>query len=153
MALKTNIVQVKVTYDAGKLLKRIPKIITNYCGRYARSSVTGAKENIDKGVVPPLRDITIDIRKKRNITGTKPLYETGELYRSMKGKNVEGGGELTMQRSGILHHKGFKTGSGSMIPNTRVDPRPFISPSKRTVLKVFDAFKRDVSRAFHKKGK
>ena len=153
MALKTNIVQVKVTYDAGKLLKRIPKIITNYCGRYARSSVTGAKENIDKGVVPPLRDITIDIRKKRNITGTKPLYETGELYRSMKGKNVEGGGELTMLRYGILHHKGFKTGSGSMIPNRRVDPRPFISPSKRTVLKVFDAFKRDVSRAFHKKGK
>ena len=126
-----------------------------------KGSEIETKAAIDKGL-RRLRPATIEARKlgkywgRQRVTPTSddtPLKYTGELYRSMKGKNVEGGGELTMLRYGVLHHKGFKTHSNSMIPNKTVEPRPFISPSKRTVLKVFDAFKRDVSRAFHKKGK
>ena len=162
MALKTNIVQVKVTYDAGKLLKRIPKIITNYCGRYARSSVTGAKENIDKGVVPPLRDITIDIRKKRNITGTKPLYETGALHRSIKWKK-DG---VQMLKYGIYHQEGYKIkknsftdfyyiktkkeGKATQLAGKAVPARPFLFPSQKTILKSFDAFKKYIRKGMRK---
>ena len=128
-------IETKVTYDAGKLLNKMPKIIQKHMGRYARSSATGAKENIDKGVKPPLKPITIETRKRKKITGTKPLYETGALHRSIKGSN-EG---LTMLHYGIYHHRG-----------EGVPKRKFISPSKKVILKAFDAFRKDIRKAFKK---
>lgn len=41
----------KITYDAGKLERAIPKIIEKYFQTAYRSSAKGAKERIDKGVL------------------------------------------------------------------------------------------------------
>tara|TARA_R100000808_G_C2152587_1_gene162135 strand:- start:2076 stop:2546 length:471 start_codon:yes stop_codon:yes gene_type:complete len=153
--------QIKTTFDFGKLASQMPKIIEKHTQRTARSSATGAREAIDKGLAPPLKKSTLEIRKKRGTGGSKPLYETGSLYRSIKGTS-EG---LQMNKYGIYHHRGFKTGeltlmefqgeeyetsAASMIPKKKVPARPFIFPSKKTILKSFDAFRKDLRKALKK---
>ena len=138
--------KIKITYNAAKLASHLPKIISKTASRYARLSVKGAKKNIDRGVKPPLKQSTLNIRHNRGITGTKPLYETGNLYRSIQAK----GDTLSMVGYGLKHHKGFRTGAKSAVPGKQVPPRPFIEPDKREILTVFDAFKRDISRNFRK---
>ena len=138
--------QIKTTFDFGKLAKGMPKILEKHMQRTGRSSATGAREAIDKGVSPKLKKSTIDRRKKSGTGGTKPLYETGNLYRSIKAK----GDILTMNDYGIKHHKGFTTGVKSMIKKKKVSARPFIKPDEQEILTVFDGFKRDLSRNFRK---
>ncbi len=137
---------IKTNFSFSKLASELPKIIEKNSQRYARSSAEGARENISKGLSPALKKSTLDIRKKRGTGGTKPLYETGNLYRSIKGTS-EG---LQMNKYGIYHHKGFTTGATSMIPNKKVDARPFITPSKKAILKAFDAFRKDLRKALKK---
>ena len=139
----------------------MPKILEKHMQRTGRSSATGARENISKGLSPPLKESTLEIRKKRGTGGTKPLYETGDLFSSIK--NTQDG--LEMNSYGIYHHRGFRTGkleltefrggqyetsAASMIPNKKVPARPFIFPSERTILKSFDAFRKDIRKALKK---
>jgi len=139
-------VKVKINFSFAKLSSAMPRIIEKTMSRYARSSAKGAKKNIDKGVKPKLAISTLNIRQKRGITGTKPLFETGNLYRSIKTeKNT-----LTMLNYGLEHHNGFKTKPNSMIPDKEVPPRPFIEPDKQEILTVIDAFKRDLHKNFKK---
>ena len=139
-------VKIKVKYDATKLHRNLDKIIKKTMSRYARSSAKGAKKNIDKGVKPPLAMSTLNIRQKRGITGTKPLFETGNLHRSIKAKKDT----LTMLDYGMEHQKGFTTKASSMIPKKKVPPRPFIEPDKQEILTVIDAFKKDLHKNFKK---
>ena len=139
-------VKTKVDFSFSKLASALPKIIEKTMSRYARSSANGAKKNIDKGVKPPLATSTINIRQKRGITGTKPLFETGNLYRSIKAKEDT----LQMVEYGKLHHDGFTTRAKSMVPKKKVPPRPFIEPDKQEILTVIDAFKRDLHKNFKK---
>ena len=127
--------QIKTTFDFGKLARQMPKILEKHMQRTGRSSATGAREAIDKGVSPKLKKSTIDRRKKSGTGGTKPLYETGTLYRSIKGTS-EG---LEMWDYGLYQHQGHKRG--------HFPPRPFIKPSEKAILKSFDAFRKDVRKA------
>ena len=153
--------QVKTTFDFGKLARQMPKILEKHTQRTARSSATGAREAIDSGVSPPLEKSTLEIRKKRGTGGSKPLYETGALYRSIKGTS----GGLEMLHYGLYHHRGYKTqgeefmkfrggsyqtADASMIPNKKVPARQFIQPSERAILKSFDAFRKDLRKALKK---
>ena len=106
--------------------------------RTARSSATGAKEAIDRGVAPPLKKTTIDRRKRAGTGGSKPLFETGNLHKNIKGTS-EG---LEMNIYGLYHHQGHSKG--------HFPARPFIFPSKRTILKSFDAFRKDLRKALKK---
>ena len=139
-------IKTKVTFSFAKLASNLPRILEKTASRYARSSVKGARKNIDKGVMPPLKKSTLNIRHNRGITGTKPLYETGNLYRSIKAQ----GNKLTMNDYGMLHHKGFRTRASSAVPKKKVNARPFIKPDEQEILTVFDAFKKDIRRNFRK---
>ena len=139
-------VKTKITFSFAKLARNLPRILEKTASRYARSSAKGARKNIDKGVVPPLKQSTLNIRHNRGITGTKPLYETGNLYRSIKAQ----GDKLTMNSYGILHHKGFITRASSTVPKKKVPARPFIKPDEQEILTVFDAFKKDIRKNFRK---
>ena len=130
--------QVKTTFDFGKLARQMPKILEKHTQRTARSSATGAREAIDRGVKPPLKKSTIEIRKKRGTGGSKPLYETGALHRSIRGTS-EG---LEMNTYGLYHHQGHSKG--------HFPARPFIQPSERAILKSFDAFRKDLRKALKK---
>ena len=130
--------QVRTTFSFGKLAREMPKILEKHTQRTARSSATGAREAIDKGVSPKLKKTTLERRKRAGTGGSKPLYETGALYRSIKGTS-EG---LQMWDYGLFHHLGHKTG--------HFPPRPFIQPSEKTILKSFDAFRKDLRKALKK---
>ena len=119
----------------------MPKIIEKHMQRTGRSSATGAREAIQKGVSPKLEQSTLDRRKRAGTGGSKPLFETGELFRSIKGTS-EG---LEMWDYGLYHHQGHKTG--------HFPPRPFIFPSEKTILKSFDAFRKDLRKALKNNGK
>ena len=130
--------KIKTTFDFGKLSSQMPKIIEKHMQRTARSSATGAKEAIDRGVKPRLEKSTLERRKRAGTGGSKPLFETGELHRSIKGTS-EG---LQMWDYGLFHHRGHTKG--------HFPPRPFIFPSKKTILKSFDAFRKDLRKALKK---
>ena len=84
-----------------------------------------AREAIERGVSPKLEQSTLDRRKRAGTGGSKPLFETGALHRSIKGTS-EG---LEMNTYGLYHHRGHETG--------HFPARPFIQPSERTILKSF----------------
>ena len=130
--------QIKTTFNFGKLASKMPKIIEKHMQRTGRSSAQGAREAIEKGVSPKLEKTTIERRKRAGTGGTKPLFETGELFRSIKGTS-EG---LEMWDYGLYHHQGHKKG--------HFPPRPFIFPSEKTILKSFDAFRKDIRKALKK---
>lgn len=135
--------KVKITYNAGKLASQLPKIIEKYMQRYARSAEKGSKEAIDKGLKPPLSEFTIEHRKNKGQGGSKPLFATGNLYRSIKGTS-EG---LEMLAYGLKHQKGYK----NPVKNWRdVPARPFIQDSKKETLTAFNKFKKDIRKAFKK---
>ena len=140
----------KITYDAGKLAGEMPKIIDKYLRTAIRASVKGAKERIDKGVLTEdgkgLKKSTIDIRKSRNFVGTKPLYETGALHRSIE--LFKGGREnfIKMNEYGIYHHKGFR----SKLFKKKVPARPFIMPSEKDITPAFEVFRKGVRKALKK---
>jgi len=138
--------KVKINFSFAKLASALPKILDKTLSRYARSSAKGAKANIDKGVSPPLKQSTIDIRKSKGITGTKPLFETGNLHRSIKAKDKA----ILMADYGFKHHKGFITGSSAVFKGVKVPARPFIEPDKKAILTVIDAFKKDINKNFRK---
>lgn len=129
--------EIKVNFDFGKLSNDMPKIIEKHTQRVARSSAKGSRENIDKGVKPPLKKATIERRKRKGTGGSKPLFETGALHRSIKGTS-EG---LEMLEYGKYHHEGHSKG--------HYPPRPFIGASKKDILDVEDKFKKDIRDSLH----
>ena len=130
--------QIRTTFDFGKLARQMPKILEKHTQRTARSSATGAREAIDKGVSPPLKKSTIARRKRAGTGGSKPLFETGALHRCIRGTS-EG---LEMNTYGLYHHQGHSKG--------HFPARPFIQPSEKTILKSFDAFRKDLRKALKK---
>ena len=137
-------VKTTISYNAAKLASELPKIIEKYMQRYARSAEKGSKENIDKGLKPPLTDTTIALRRARGQGGTKPLFATGNFYRSIKGTS-EG---LKMLKYGYKHQKGFK--NPEPLKYRDVPARPFIGAIKKETLTAFNKFKKDMRRAFKK---
>ena len=123
----------------------MPKILEKHMQRTGRSSAQGARAAIEKGVSPKLEQSTIDRRKyKVKVAtggysqggGTKPLFHTGTLHRSIKGTS-EG---LQMWDYGLFQHEG----------KGHFPPRPFIQPSEKAILKSFDAFRKDLRKALKK---
>ena len=136
-------IKFKISYDAGELASEMPKIIEKYMQRYARGAEKGSKEAIDKGLEPPLSEFTIEHRKNKGQGGSKPLFATGNLYRSIKGTS-EG---LEMLGYGLKHQRGYK----NPIKNwARVPARPFIQTSRKEILTAFNKFKKDIRKAFKK---
>ena len=144
-------IKTKITYDANKLAKKMPKMIAEVMKRFAREVATQSKGHIDKGLKPALTETTREIRARRK-TGAvnKPLYNTGKLYHSIKLKETKNTAKISMLLYGALHNKGFTTASDSMIPRKRVPKRPFIYAKKKTSKKIFKDFGKSMTRFFKK---
>ena len=109
----------------------MPKIIDKTLEDAVEGSVEASRAKIDESKFEPLKDSTLELRRKGTkhrpkTSSTKPLIHTGELYRSIrKQKNL-----LKMKGYGGLHQEGFVTNQNSMIPNKKVPARPFIEIGK-----------------------
>ena len=151
----------KTTYDAGKLASAMPKIIHKYLQTAVRSSVKGAKERIDKGLSTPLSGSNIEIRKMRGRTGTKPLYETGALHKSIEIFKGQRENFIKMNKYGIYHQRGYKTvknrftkwyhrETGKEIGKKVVPARPFIMPSEKDITPAFEVLRKGIRKNFKK---
>ena len=137
-------VKVSVSYNAGKLASELPKIIDRYIEGIGMSFEKGSKEKIDKGLSPALADYTLDQRRKKGISGTKPLFATGKLYRSIKGTK-DG---LKMVDYGIKQHRGIDP--NPTLGWAPIPPREFISSDKKEKSKSLYVFWKNIRKAFKK---
>jgi len=157
--------EIKSNFSFSKLASNISSILDKQSNRISKGSAQDARENIDKGLSPPLKKSTLSIRDIRNIEGSKPLYATGRLYKSIK--DTKDG--IQMMKYGLYHHKGFTPkkipfalkyldwdvadkmlGYANNKKGIRVPARPFLFPSQKTILKSIDAFKRDLRKGMRK---
>ena len=164
-------IKTKITSNISfsKLSSNINKIIDKALERAASDSSEVSKLNIMNssdpygGSLAPLKEATIRTRKQgllrgdaipiqkrkkaatsrlTNVGGDKPLFYTGELYKSIKSKkNV-----LSMAGYGMQHHRGFFFTSGNI--RTSIIPRPFIEPLIGEESK--DLFIKDIEKALKK---
>ena len=139
-------VKLKIKYNSGRLARQIPKIISKTMSRYARLTSKSTKKNIDNILKPPLKDSTKDIRKKRGISGNKPLFATGNLYNSIEWKKDR----ILMLEYGKYHDEGYITGEKSMIPNKKVPQREFIKPDSESMETIANDLERDLHKNFKK---
>jgi phage gpG-like protein len=139
--------KISVAVDFNKLANEMPKLIETTLLDYAKDSAKGSRENIDKGLKPPLGKVTKEIRESRTQPISPPLKATGALYNSIKATNKG----VQMLSYGFLHEKGFITAPKSMIPNKKVDARPFISATKDGFKKIIDNFYRRSKQALRRK--
>ena len=161
--------QVRTTFDFGKLANNIEKILEKYTANFGKASATGIKTALETGSYEALSDTTIDIRKRGVspnsgfvATGsTKPLIHTGELLRSIKPKK-DG---VEMFKFGVYQNAGFTTKhnaftgtyykeTGKQIANQRVPARPFIDKGLLIETKeserAFNILSKDVKKALKK---
>tara|TARA_R100000664_G_C2751126_1_gene138426 strand:- start:1446 stop:1892 length:447 start_codon:yes stop_codon:yes gene_type:complete len=115
-----------------KLADSLDSIIKKQSAKSSEGFAKSAKKKITDGLRPALKKSTREIRRKRGTGGSKPLYETGSLFRSIKAtdKGIE------MNKYGIYHNEGYETSPKSMIPNKLVPARPFIFPSDKETQKI-----------------
>ena len=81
--------QVKTTFDFGKLARFVEsEAFTSQVSKMLGGGVIESSRAFMKsgGVTPKLKQSTIDIRKMRGSGGTTPLYESGDLAKSLKVK-------------------------------------------------------------------
>ena len=155
--------EIKSNFSFTELSNNLPNILEKQTRRITRSSAEGIKKNIGKGLSPSLKKSTLEIRKFRGISGSKPLFATGALKRSIKGTK-DG---IQMLEYGLHQHRGF---TPKKIPfqfgqvskkrdylafahnkkGIKVPARPFIFPSQKTILKSIDAFKKDLRKGMRK---
>ena len=134
-------IKTKVTYDAGKLSKKMPKLIKKLIKDYAIASEKGSKHNIFSGnVKPDIKESTKKARRSRGLLGSPPLLATGQLFKSIKVKELKTTAHLRMKEYGYFHH----TGEG------RNKKRPFIDTTPKDFTKIFNQFQKDVAKNFKK---
>jgi hypothetical protein len=146
-------IDVKITYDAGRLAKKMPNMIKQLIKDYTIQTGNHIKSNIFTGEVSPdIRKTTKRIRRKRGQLGSPPLFASGKLYKSIKVKELKTGAKISMLLYGALHHKGYNTAPNSMIPRKKVPKRPWITPKKGTLKRLTKGLGKNISQKFKKKG-
>ena len=156
----------KTNFSFRQLLNKMPEIIDRQEAIFGKETAVNIKANILKGLKPPLKKSTVNIRKLRGRSGRTPLLDTGALYDSIK--DVKGG--VQMLKYGKYHHEGF---TPKKIPNTlpdfmakrnpkkaiwftnntkgiRVPARPFIFPSEEAMEKSAKIFVKRMREALAK---
>ena len=158
--------QIRTTFDFGKLAGKIEGIMNKHAERTGRVSVQGIKDAIDGGKFDAISEATRYVRKHglspnsgmTATSSTKPLVHTGKLRRSIKWVS-RGQKGISMEDYGVYHLKDRKikknkfTKSMNFAGKTRPE-RDFVSAGlkerEKGVLKSFDAFRKDLRKALKK---
>ena len=136
---------IKTNYSFSKLSKKIDNIIDGSLVEFAKKTEEGSKSKIDRGL-RKLQDVTVKIRKHRGHPARPALKASGKLYKSIKHQD----NELEMLFYGKLHNDGFTTGKNSIIPNKKIDPRPFISTTIKAKKEINTNLAKSINKALKK---
>ena len=142
--------QIKSNFSFTKLGTYIRgRVFSTKTGQIFGSHIAkSSREFIESGKVkPPLKKSTLDIRRNRGGSGSRPLFETGALARSLKATKD---GHLSMEHYGAKHLKEHYTDAGSMIPGKLVPARDFISYGMERINEPFGELMANIIRAFKK---
>lgn len=137
--------KITTNFDFGQLATNLPQLLKSTVDDSIDASVIASKDVIKSGRLQSLEKSTLEIREHRGISGSTPLYATGDLYKSIR--RVKAGMEF--RRYGMYHRKGFKPTRVPYIdkynkivypPNysgVRVPPRDFITFAMADVDKFY----------------
>ena len=147
-------VKIKVTYDAGKLVRRLPKILKKLTADSADRAKLFYRKNTLKGKdiynnsFEPLRASTQKMRKKGYGTYKRPISHQRPLIASKKMVNsIEKVKKDTLRVSGYgVHHNS---------PNKAGITREWFGVSKNVLENIIDnkkikTFRKQIARAFKK---
>ena len=109
----------RVTYDAGKLARALPRILERYGKLSAESLAKDARARIKKGLRPALKKSTKEISRE-GLSGkrpyprssNKPLIHTGSLLASIKANTGDNEGEVEANAYIAPHLTGYKIPKG-----------------------------------------
>tara|TARA_R100000655_G_scaffold39184_2_gene74331 strand:+ start:1026 stop:1499 length:474 start_codon:yes stop_codon:yes gene_type:complete len=147
--------KIKTNFSFGKLERQMPKIIREYLSDYAKGTEEGSKNNIDKGLNPPLKKSTIEIRKTKDIAGSKPLKASGKLYNSIKSNKV--GNKLFFLEYGQYHREGFTPKKIPVLKAHTPDKVIFVNNNKgikvpaRDFIGILDETRNKIAKIFRDK--
>lgn len=143
--------KIEVTFDFGKLSRKIDKILQNDIEVKKKEFAAMARINIISGNLRPLRQTTVNQRRKgggkgRPKTGSiTPLFYTGKLLSSIKA--VSEGIELF--EYGWHHNQGFDHHTAG-----KISPRPFLFTRadnlKPNIKKRFKLMEKELYRKINK---
>lgn len=139
--------ELKITknFSFKKLQSKTWEILDEVSSAYATKSEQDSKQKIDRGL-RKLSPLTKEIRKKRGQRPTPALKASGALYKSIKTNKDS----LEMLSYGKLHHDGFTTDKKSMIPNIKIEARPFISVTIKNKKEIQKNFIKSIEKALKK---
>jgi len=139
--------KVKISYNAAKLVRALPKMIENFIESSGNDSADESRKSIDEQKHGKrLSQLTIKSRLEGNhpsgknirTTDITPLKWSGNLYKNIKGTKKG----LEMPKYGYYHHIGKTTGK------IKRPERPFIE--LKVSEKAEKQFKTDLKRNFRK---
>tara|TARA_R110002012_G_C11223000_1_gene562943 strand:+ start:75 stop:494 length:420 start_codon:yes stop_codon:yes gene_type:complete len=137
-------IKVSVNFDFAKLSSKINDIINDYTFGYAKDSVQGTRNNIDKGIGTDGNKLQLGEKSYRS--GQQALYNTGNMYKSLKSS----GNTLTINRYGYGHNEGNFTIVKPPVSGTNV--KNFIGTTENNKQKIDKKFMEDVNKALRSKG-
>ena len=158
--------QVRTTFDFGKLASKIEGIMDKHADRTGRVSVQGIKDAIDSGKFEKISEATQYVRKRglspnsgmTATPSTKPLVHTGKLRSSIKwvSRGMKG---IAGEEYGLYHltERTIKKNPFTKKMNFAGKTRPardFVAAGlkerEKGVLKSFNAFRKDLRKALKK---
>jgi len=155
--------QVKTTFDFGKLERKTKKLVDNIVTNATSSESKQMKDRISSGrtitgKMKPLEKSTIETRKLMGISGTIPLNATGDLLDSIK-PTPKG---IWAKEYGSYQNTGFTTKNNPVIPKDggerfrfagkSIPARKWLHDSEtfKNDKKVVDKFFKDIGKALKK---
>ena len=113
--------QVKTTFDFGKLANRTQKLVDDLIQKTVVGESKAMKNRISSGStitgkMDILKDSTMETRKLRGISGNTPLKATGALLNSIKPEK-EG---IKSKEYGYYQNTGFTTKNRPLIPDSPI---------------------------------
>ena len=130
--------KIKTNFSFNKLAKQMPDVINNYLKGYAKDSVKGTRNNIDRRIGNDGTPLKLGRGSYRE--GKKALFNTGKMYKTLKSK----GNALSIKEYGFKHHKG----QYPVKADTNV--KDFIGTTEGNKKKIDKEFIKNVNKALKK---
>jgi len=136
-------IDISLNFDFGKLSGKLDNIIDDYTSGYAKDTVQGTRDNIDRRVGADGNPLELGTKSYR--AGQQALYNSGDMYKGLKSsKNT-----LTIKKYGWGHHKGDFSIVKPPVSGTNV--KNFIGTTKDSKQKLDKKFMENVNKALRSK--
>ena len=136
-------IDISINFDFGKLSGKLNNIIDDYTSGYAKDTVQGTRDNIDRGVGADGKALKLGTKSYR--AGQQALYNTGNMYKSLKSNK----NSMNIKKYGYGHNQGDFSIVKPPVSGTNV--KNFIGTTKDSKQKLDKKFMENVNKALRSK--